>query len=189
MHRFSRGDVGDLRPDVIPPLHVAVHFQVTGIAEEVARARGCGCAFRAVKNRALLFAEVAGLFEGNHGLVDENFCGWFFIGNFHGLLGEGLGLAPPRVEGTLAEHPALGVFGLPLGLPSVSCRVPTTTRSFWLLSIAAGGAGLPRGTAAAGAAGADFQWVRVRVFSDAEMRRLVTKRRWRSRRSRINNMP
>ena len=53
-------------------------------------------------------------------------------------------------------------FGLPL--PSVSCRVPTTTRSFWLLSIAAGGAGLPRGTAAAGAAGADFQWVRVRVF-------------------------
>ena len=37
----------------------------------------------------------------------------------------------------------------------------------WLFSIAAGGAGLPRGTAAAGAAGADFQWVRGRVFFDA----------------------
>ena len=41
-------------------------------------------------------------------------------------------------------------FWAALGLPpSVSCRVPTTARSFWLLTIAAGGAGLPRGTAAA----------------------------------------
>ena len=39
-------------------------------------------------------------------------------------------------------------FWAALGLPpSVSCRVPTTARSFWLLTIAAGGAGLPRGTA------------------------------------------
>ena len=92
---------------MIPPLHVAVHFQVTGIAEEVARARRRRRAFRAMKNRALLFAEVAGLLEGNHSLIHKDFCGWFFIGNFHGLLGEGLGLAPPRVEGALAEHPAL----------------------------------------------------------------------------------
>ena len=108
VHRFSRGDVGDLRPDVISSFDVAVHFQVAGIAEEVAGTRRCGRAFRTMKNRALLFAKVAGLLEGNHSLIHKDFCGWFFIGNFDGLLGEGLGLAPPRVEGALAEHLVLG---------------------------------------------------------------------------------
>ena len=104
VHRFSRGDVRDLRPDVISSFDVAVHFQVAGIAEEVAGTRRCGRAFRTMKNRALLLAEVAGLLEGNHSLVHKNFCCRFFIGYFDGLLGEGLGLAPPRVEGALAEH-------------------------------------------------------------------------------------
>ena len=92
---------------MISSFDVAVHFQVAGIAEEVARARRRRRAFRTVKDGPLLLAEVAGLFEGNHSLVDENFCCRFFIGYFDGLLGEGLGLAPPRVEGALAEHPAL----------------------------------------------------------------------------------
>ena len=176
MHRFPRRDVRDLRPDVISSFDVAVDLEITTITKKIAGPRRRRRALRAVEDGALLLAEVARLFEGNNSLVDEDLGRRFFIGHFGGLLREGLGLAPPRVEGALAEHPALGVFGLPLGLPSVSCRVPTTTRSFWLLSIAAGGAGLPRGTAAAGAAGADFQWVRVRVFPDAvKLRRLVAK--------------
>ena len=107
VHRFSRRDVRDLGSNMISSFDVAVHFQITGIAEEVAGTRRRRRAFRAVEDRALLLAEVAGLLEGNNSLVDKNFCGWFFIGDFHRFLGEGLGLAPPRVEGALAEHGAL----------------------------------------------------------------------------------
>ena len=107
VHRLARRDVGDLRPDVISSFDVAVHFQVAGIAEEVAGTRRCGRAFRTMKNRALLFTKVTGLLKWDHSLIDEDFCCRFFIGYFDGLLGEGLGLAPPRVEGALAEHPAL----------------------------------------------------------------------------------
>ena len=107
VHRFPRGDVGDLRPDVISSFDVAVDLEITAITKKITGTRRRRRAFRAVKNRALLFAEVAGLFEGNNSLIHKDFCGWFFIGYFDGLLGEGLGLAPPRVEGALAEHPAL----------------------------------------------------------------------------------
>ena len=164
MHRFPRGDVRDLGSNMISSLDVAVDLEITAIAKKISGTRRRRRAFRAMKNRALLFAEVAGLLEGNHGLIDENFCCRFFIGYFDGLLGEGLGLAPPRVEGALAEHGTrLGV-GLPSGCrrPSFAACVGPLRDRFWLLSIAAGGAGLPRGRAAA--AGADFQWVRVRVF-------------------------
>ena len=107
MHRFPRRDVRDLRPDVISSFDVAVHFQVTAITKKIAGARRRRRALRAVEDRALLFAEVARLFEGNNSLIDEDFRRRFFVGYFGGLLGEGLGLAPPRVEGALAEHPAL----------------------------------------------------------------------------------
>ena len=107
MHRFSRGDVRDLRPDVISSFDVAVDLEVTGITKKIAGTRRRRRAFRAVEHSPFFFTKVAGLLEGNHSLIHKDFCGWFFIGNFHGLLGEGLGLAPPRVEGALAEHPAL----------------------------------------------------------------------------------
>ena len=94
VHRFPRGDVGDLRPDVISSFDVAVDLEITAIAKKISGTRRRRRAFRAMKDRALLFAEVAGLLEGNHSLIHKDFCGWFFIGNFHGLLGEGLGLAP-----------------------------------------------------------------------------------------------
>ena len=106
---------------MISSLDVAVDLEITAIAKKISGTRRRRRAFRAMKNRALLFAEVAGLLEGNHGLVDENFCGWFFIGNFHGLLGEGLGLAPPRVEGALAEHGVLLLFFLGCCLFLVVC--------------------------------------------------------------------
>ena len=146
VHRFSRGDVRDLRPDVISSFDVAVDLEVTGITKKIAGTRRRRRAFRAVEHGALLLAEVAGLLEGNHSLIDKDFCGWFFIGYFDGLLGEGLGLAPPRVEGALAEHLVLGCF-----FCCLFCCVFIIGTLFWfLLSIAAGGAGLPRGTAAAG---------------------------------------
>ena len=107
VHRFSRGDVRDLRPDVISSFDVAVDLEVTGITKKIAGTRRRRRAFRAVEHGALLLAEVAGLLEGNHSLIDEDLGRRFFIGYFDGLLGEGLGLAPPRVEGALAEHPAL----------------------------------------------------------------------------------
>jgi hypothetical protein len=108
VHRFPRRDVRDLGSNMISSLDVAVDLEITTITKKIAGTRRRRRAFRAVENRALLFAKVAGLLEGNHSLIDEDFCGWFFIGNFHGLLGEGLGLAPPRVEGALAEHLVLG---------------------------------------------------------------------------------
>ena len=147
VHRFPRRDVRDLRPDVISSFHVAVHFQVTTITKKVAGARRRRRALRAVEDRALLLAEVARLFEGNNSLVHEDFRRRFFVGSFHGLLGEGLGLAPPRVEGALAEHPALGVLGCPRALPSVFLPRAYHYAIVWLFSIAAGGR-LPRGTAA-----------------------------------------
>ena len=108
VHRFPRRDVRDLGSNMISSLDVAVDLEITTITKKIAGTRRRRRAFRAMKNRALLFAEVAGLLEGNHSLIDKDFCGWFFIGNFDGLLGEGLGLAPPRVEGALAEHLVLG---------------------------------------------------------------------------------
>ena len=61
----------------------------------------------------------------------------------------------------------MSFWAAPLGLPSVFfCRVPTTAKTFWLLSIAAGGAGLPRGTAAAPLA-LIFNGVGFGFFSDA----------------------
>ena len=160
MHRFPRRDVRDLRPDVISSFDVAVDLEVTAIAKKVAGARRRRRALRAVEDRALLFAEVARLFEGNNSLIDEDFRRRFFVGDFGGLLGEGLGLAPPRVEGALAEHPALGVFGLPSSgcrRPSfAACVGPLRDRFLALVSIAAGGAGLPRGTAAAAGAALIF---------------------------------
>ena len=170
MHRFPRRDVRDLRPDVISSFHVAVHFEVTTITKKVAGARRRRRALRAVEDRALLFAEVARLFEGNNSLIDEDFRRRFFVGYFGGLLGEGLGLAPPRVEGALAEHPALGVFGLPSSgcrRPSFAACVGPLRDRFWLLSIAAGGVRLAS-RHGCGAAGADFQWVRGRVFASRE---------------------
>mgnify|MGYP001197862984 CR=1 FL=1 len=181
MHRFPRRDVRDLGSNMISSLDVAVDLEITAIAKKISGTRRRRRAFRAMKNRALLFAEVAGLLEGNHSLIHKDFCGWFFIGNFDGLLGEGLGLAPPRVEGALAEHPALGVFGLPSSgcrRPSFAACVGPLRDRFWLLSIAAGGVRLAS-RHGCGAAGADFQWVRGRVFPDAvktvKLRRLVAK--------------
>ena len=131
---------------MISSLDVAVDLEITAIAKKISGTRRRRRAFRAMKNRALLFAEVAGLLEGNHGLVDEDFGRRFFIGYFDGLLGEGLGLAPPRVEGALAEHLVLGCF-----FCCLFCCVFIIGTLFWfLLSIAAGGAGLPRGTAGCG---------------------------------------
>ena len=121
MHRFPRRDVGDLRSNVIPPLDVAVDLEVTAITKKVAGARRRRRALRAVEDGPLLLAEVARLFERNNSLIDEDLGRRFFVGGFGGLLGEGLGLAPPRVEGALAEHPALGV----VGLPSSGCRRPS----------------------------------------------------------------
>ena len=106
MHRLPRRDVRDLRPDVISSFDVAVHFEVAGIAKKVAGARRRRRALRAVEDRALLLAEVARLFEGNDRLIDEDLGRRLLVGDFGGLLGEGLGLAPPRVEGALAEHGA-----------------------------------------------------------------------------------
>ncbi len=106
---------------MISSLDVAVDLEITAIAKKISGTRRRRRAFRAVENRALLFAKVAGLLEGNHSLIHKDFCGWFFIGNFHGLLGEGLGLAPPRVEGALAEHGVLLLFFLGCCLFLVVC--------------------------------------------------------------------
>jgi len=92
---------------MISSLDVAVDLEITAIAKKISGTRRRRRAFRAVEHGALLLAEVAGLLEGNHSLIDEDLGRRFFIGYFDGLLGEGLGLAPPRVEGALAEHPAL----------------------------------------------------------------------------------
>ena len=92
---------------MISSFDVAVDLEITTITKKIAGPRRRRRALRAVEDRALLLAKIARLFEGNNSLIDEDFRRRFLIGDFGGLLGEGLGLAPPRVEGALAEHPAL----------------------------------------------------------------------------------
>ena len=74
--------------------------------------------------------------------------------------------------------------------PSVSCRVPTTARSFWLLTIAAGGgefaARLVRPPALIfNGFGEGFSR---RANQEPLQLRRLPRRRWRAQRSRINNM-